>query len=94
MIFTNKEKGIIDVFYKIIIDHLNDELIFEYDNCKIVCYFETAYETDNCLEEVDPNYEEYFAICFKRKEDNKLFEVCYHNIPNAVYVDDQMIFHK
>ncbi len=94
MIFTKKEQGIIDVFYAAIIEHSNDELLFEYENCKIACCFDTAYESDNCLEEEDPNYEEYFALCFKRKESDQLFEVCYHNVPNAVYVGNQAIFRK
>lgn len=94
MIVTNKEKGIIDIFYEAIIKHKNNQFIFMYDKKRILCTFDTAYETDNCLEENDLNYEEYFALCFNNDENNQLFEVNYHNVPDLVYVNEELIYKK
>ena len=70
MILNEKEKGIIDVFYASILKYQNEIFEFIYDDRKIICSFDTAYESDNCLDEDNQNYEEYFALIFRNIKDN------------------------
>ena len=94
MILNKKEKGIIDIFYNTILKYENSIFCLLYGTKKIECTFDTAYESDNNLEENDPNYEEYFALCFRNNISNQLFEVNYLNLPDLVYVDDNLIYKK
>ncbi|MBQ7501497.1 hypothetical protein IJT93_02095 [bacterium] len=47
------------------------------------CY-DTCYESDNCLEETDENYEEFYSILFRKADDGSLFEITYHNLSSKV----------
>ena len=58
-------------------------------NEEIVRY-DTDYETDNNLELDDPDYEEFFAIVFRR-ESGELFEVTYHNLPDSIFCDGKRV---
>lgn len=62
---------------------------------KIIASYNTDYESENCLEDDDPDYEEFWACCVKvekiiflDEKDNldmspegSFFEITYHNIP-------------
>lgn len=65
--------------------------IFE-DNSVINALFDTSCESDNCLPEEDPNYEEYWILVFKNIETNQFFEINYHNIPKEIYCDGNKVF--
>jgi hypothetical protein len=62
------------------------------DNSTINALFDTACESDNCLPDDDPKYEEYWILVFKNVETNQLFEINYHNMPEEVYCDRVRIF--
>ncbi|MBQ4360583.1 MAG: hypothetical protein II767_10025 [Proteobacteria bacterium] len=63
---------------------------------KIIAKYNTDYESENCLEEDDPNYEEFWACCVKVEKiihlaeidklsispEGSYFEITYHNIPD------------
>ncbi len=67
------------------------KFIFE-DKSVINALFDTSCESDNCLPEEDPNYEEYWILVFKNIETNQLFEINYHNMPKEVYCDGNKVF--
>jgi len=75
--------------------HKNSKASFRFiteDNSIIHALFDTACESDNCLPDDDPNYEEYWIMVFKNVETNQLFEINYHNMPKEVYCDGIKVF--
>lgn len=62
------------------------------DDSSINALFDTACESDNCLSDDDPKYEEYWILVFKNVETNQLFEINYHNMPKEVYCDGVKVF--
>jgi len=59
-----------------------------YKDTSFLAYYDTEYDSDNGLEEDDPQYEEYYCVLFKKVNDGTLFEVNYHNIPTTVMCGD------
>lgn len=64
------------------------------DGSIIIVRFDTCYDSENCKEEDDPEYEEFKGYAFEIKEvlylnekykdiykKGKYFEICYHNCP-------------
>ncbi len=81
-----------DAFYDYVYKHKKATYTFQYANgtSEDVVYF-TDYETENLLEEDDPNYEEYWGIAFRRITTDDCFEITYHNLPEAVYCNGKRV---
>lgn len=61
------------------------------DGKEMECTYFTSCESENGLDLDDPNYEEYWIICFKDKNSDYIHEVNYHNIPLEVWFDGEKI---
>ena len=66
-------------------EHENAVYALSFAGEKILTYYDTDFESDNGLDEDEQGYEEYHCIVFKKVSDGTLFEVTYHNFPEAVY---------
>lgn len=96
MFFSNNEKQIMEKLFLSINNNANQTYILIYSNGDVVeAEVNTCYETDNGLEEDDPNYEEYHACAMrivkvivnknKNLKEGRLIEINYHNYPQQIY---------
>lgn len=76
-------------------NNANQIYILTYSNGDVVeAKVDTCYETDNGLEDNDPNYEEYYACAMKitkiivdkkrNLQEGSLIEINYHNYPQQI----------
>ena len=72
--------------------HINGLYTFCYNKKNIEAVFDTDYESDNGLDVDEDEYEEYQCMAFKRISDGSLFEVNYHQLPDKVVCDGEVIF--
>ena len=93
MMLNPNEKGRFWDFFGFSEKHTKSSFKFVFDNNSIIhALFDTACESDNCLSDDDPKYEEYWILVFKNVETNQLFEINYHNMPKEVYCDGVKVF--
>lgn len=95
MFFSNNEKQIMEKLFLSINNNANQIYILTYSNGDVVeAKVDTCYETDNGLEDNDPNYEEYYACAMKitkiivdkkrNLQEGSLIEINYHNYPQQI----------
>ena len=95
MFFSNNEKQIMEKLFLPINNNANQIYILTYSNGDVVeAKVDTCYETDNGLEDNDPNYEEYYACAMKitkiivdkkrNLQEGSLIEINYHNYPQQI----------
>lgn len=73
-------------------EHENDTYtFFDFTGNSITVTYDTDYESNNGLDETDPNYEEYQSIVLKATEENTLFEINYHTLPLKVLCNGKEI---
>lgn len=85
------ETPIFDALFRFTHGHEKGLYTFYYsDGSEELVRYDTDYETDNGLELDDPDYEEFFAIVFRR-ESGELFEVAYRNLPDSVFYDRKRV---
>jgi len=76
-------------------DNANQIYVLTYSDGDIIeAQVDTCYETDNGLEDDDPNYEEYHACAMKivkiiedkskKLKEGNLIEIDYHNYPQQI----------
>ena len=81
--------------FRSINNNANQAYILTYSNGDVFeAEIDTCYETDNGLEEDDPNYEEYHACAMKivkiivnknkNLKEGNLIEINYHNYPQQI----------
>lgn len=88
MILNPKEEGRFYNFFCFVEDHTKSKYKFVFaDGETLEGKFDTAGESDNCLELDDPKYEEFWSVIFENSETGDLFEVTYHNMPVEVWCD-------
>jgi len=75
-------------------NRLSHNFTFIYKDKNIKAIVDTMYDSDNCLDLDDPDYEEYNAIAFENLETKELFEMGYMNMPEEIYDNDKLIFKK
>lgn len=95
MFFSNNERRIIENLFLSINDNATQIYVLSYSDGNIIeARVDTCYETDNGLEDDDPNYEEYHACAMKivkiiadknkKFKEGNLIEVNYHNYPQQI----------
>lgn len=95
MFFSNNEKQIMEKLFLSINNNANQIYVLTYSNGDVIeAQVDTCYETDNGLEDDNPNYEEYHAcamrivkiiVCKNRKlQEGNLIEINYHNYPQQI----------
>ena len=98
MYFSEKDREAMQPLFRLIHSHPASSFqITMKDDTQILCTYDTMYETENELEDDDPNYEEFCACLFKiekilycrpeckEKYAGKLYlEVTYHNFPSKI----------
>jgi hypothetical protein len=93
MMLNPNEAGRFWDFLLFVHEHTRNSYKFlSQDKSVINALFDTACESDNCLDEDDPNYEEYWILVFQNVENKQLFEINYHNMPVEVYCDGERVF--
>lgn len=93
MLLNPKEAGRFWDFFCFAGEHKSCSYKFVFaDGSVINALYDTACESENCLDEDDPNYEEYWILVFQNVENKQLFEINYHNMPVEVYCDDERVF--
>ena len=95
MFFSDNEKRIMENLFLSINDNATQIYILTYSDGDIIeAQVDTCYETDNGLDDDDPDYEEYHACAMKivkiivdktRKfKEGNLIEINYHNYPQYI----------
>ena len=95
MFFTDNEKRIMEKLFLSISDNVAQIYMLTYSDQDIIeARVDTCYETDNGLDDDDPDYEEYHACAMKivkiivnkthKLKENSLIEINYHNYPQCI----------
>lgn len=95
MYFSDREKRVMEGLFRAISENSNQTHVLEYANGDIIeVQADTCYETDNGLDVIDPDYEEYHACAMRiikvRKDQNRhfqegsLIEINYRNYPGQI----------
>ena len=95
MFFSNSEKQIMEKLFLSINNNNNQIYILTFSNGDVAeAQVDTCYETDNGLDDDDPDYEEYHACAMKivkiivdkneNLEEGNLIEINYHNYPQQI----------
>lgn len=95
MFFSNSEKQIMEKLFLSINNNNNQIYILIFSNGDVAeAQVDTCYETDNGLDDDDPDYEEYHACAMKivkiivdkneNLEEGNLIEINYHNYPQQI----------
>lgn len=92
MIAYEKENNGFQQLLDFVVEHENDKYLLIYEGKQIIAEYITMYETDNSLDEDDPNYEEFNAIDFKNTETGEEFEVTYLNLPKEIICNGKKIY--
>lgn len=96
MCFTAKENERFRAFVRFVESHTKSkfQMVFDVDYkglFKAGTLVEGTYgggcDSDNCLDEDDPNYEEYYMIMFDIINPKCLIEVNYHHVPIEFWCD-------
>lgn len=97
--FSDEERQIMGKLFRSINANPREVYTLTFSNGDVIeARADTCYETDNSLDDDDPNYEEYHAcamevlriIVDKNKElkEGQLFEINYHDYPQQI-IDSQ-----
>lgn len=95
MFFSNKEKQIMEKLFLSINNNDNQTYFITFSDGDVAeAQIDTCYETDNGLDDDDPDYEEYHACAMKivkiivdknkNLEEGNLIEINYHNYPQQI----------
>lgn len=95
MFFSNIEKKVMENLFLSVSDNVNQRYVLTYSDGNVIeAQVDTCYETDNGLEDDDPNYEEYHACAMKiikiivdknkSLQEGSLIEINYHNYPQQI----------
>ncbi len=95
MFFSDNERRIMENLFLSINNNANQIYVLTYSNGDVIeAQVDTCYETDNGLEDDDPNYEEYHACAMrivkiivdknKNFKEGNLLEINYHNYPQQI----------
>ena len=95
MFFSDNEKRIMENLFLSINDNATQIYILTYSDGDIIeAQVDTCYETDNGLDDDDPDYEEYHACAMKivkiivdktqKLKEGSLIEINYHNYPQHI----------
>ena len=95
MFFSDNEKRIMENLFLSINDNATQIYILTYSDGDIIeAQVDTCYETDNGLDDDDPDYEEYHACAMKivkiivdktqKLKECSLIEINYHNYPQHI----------
>ncbi len=97
--FSNEEKQMMDRLFGSINKNPSEVYILTFSNGDVIeAQADTCFETDNRLDDDDPNYEEYHACAMevvriiadknKMLKEGQLIEINYHNYPQQI-IDSQ-----
>lgn len=95
MFFSDNERRIMENLFLSINDNETQIYILTYSDGDIIeAQVDTCYETDNGLDDDDPDYEEYHACAMKivkiivdktqKLKEGNLIEINYHNYPQQI----------
>lgn len=95
MFFSKEEKQIMEKLFLTINKNLSQIYIITFSDGNVIeAQVDTCYETDNGLDNDDPNYEEYFGCAMKiikivvdkntTLKEGDLIEINYHNYPQQI----------
>lgn len=95
MFFSDNERRIMENLFLSINDNATQIYILTYSDGDIIeAQVDTCYETDNGLDDDDPDYEEYHACAMKivkiimdktqKLKEGSLIEINYHNYPQHI----------
>lgn len=95
MFFSDNEKRIMENLFLSINDNATQIYILTYSDGDIIeVQVDTCYETNNGLDDDDPDYEEYHACAMKivkiivdktqKLKEGSLIEINYHNYPQHI----------
>lgn len=95
MFFSEKEKRVMERFFSAIDNNVSQIYVLTFPNGDVIeAQVDTCYETDNGLEDDDPEFEEYHACALrvtkivvdksKALQEGKLIEINYHNYPQQI----------
>lgn len=95
MFFSDNERRIMENLFLSINDNATQIYILTYSDGDIIeAQVDTCYETDNGLDDDDPDYEEYQACAMKivkiivdktqKLKEGSLIEINYHNYPQHI----------
>ncbi len=95
MFFSDNERRIMENLFLSINDNATQIYILTYSDGDIIeAQVDTCYETDNGLDNDDPDYEEYHACAMKivkiivdktqKLKEGSLIEINYHNYPQNI----------
>ncbi len=95
MFFSDNERRIMENLFLSINDNATQIYILTYSDGDIIeAQVDTCYETDNGLDDDDPEYEEYHACAMKivkiivdktqKLKEGSLIEINYHNYPQHI----------
>lgn len=95
MFFSDNERRIMENLFLSIKDNATQIYILTYSDGDIIeAQVDTCYETDNGLDDDDPDYEEYYACAMKivkiivnktqKLKEGSLIEINYHNYPQHI----------
>ena len=95
MFFSDNERRIMENLFLSINDNASQIYILTYTGGDIIeAQVDTCYETDNGLDDDDPDYEEYHACAMKivkiivdktqKFKEGSLIEINYHNHPQHI----------
>ena len=95
MFFSDNERRIMENLFLSINDNATQIYILTYSDGDIIeAQVDTCYETDNGLDDDDPDYEEYHACAMRivkiivdktqKLKEGSLIEINYHNYPQHI----------